>query len=121
MFDGAAIAMAEPPHEAAGFRLVENLLGLLLAGGLAPQDAAWGADILAALVTHSAIESSVRPGTDEELVDEVYTSCSALPPATYPLLTAHARQLVAGDRDQRFRFAVDVVLDGLLARTVRGR
>jgi hypothetical protein len=33
--------------------------------------------------------------------------------------TAHAAQLVAGDADERFRFAIDVVIDGVLGRATR--
>jgi hypothetical protein len=37
----------------------------------------------------------------------------------FPLITAHAAQLVAGDVDEQFRFAVDVVIDGVLRRASR--
>ncbi len=49
-------------------------------------------------------------------VDELYTTFAGLPPDRFPLLAAHAAQMVAGDSDERFRFAIDVVLDGVLAR-----
>jgi AcrR family transcriptional regulator len=57
----AATAMADPPTTEAALLLTENLLGILLAGSLDPQDAAWGADIFALLVTYAAIEDEVRP------------------------------------------------------------
>jgi Tetracyclin repressor-like, C-terminal domain len=100
-------------------RLVENLLGILLAGGLDPQDAAWAADIFSLLVTYAAIEHEARRAGDEELADEVHRTFAGLPPDRFPLLTAHATQLVAGTSDERFRYAVDVVTDGLLARAAR--
>lgn len=115
----AATAMADPPTTEAALRLTENLLGILLAGGLDPQDAAWGADIFALLVTYAAIEDDVRPAGHDELAAELYTTFAGLPPDRFPLIAAHAAQLVAGDSDERFRFAIDVVLDGMLARAGR--
>ena len=51
----AAMTLADPPTTEAVLLLTENLLGILLAGGLDPQDAAWACDILVSLVT------AVRP------------------------------------------------------------
>jgi AcrR family transcriptional regulator len=117
----AATAMAEPPATEAAHVLLENLLGILLAGGLAPQDAAWAADIFALLVTYAAIEDDVRRADPQELADGLYQTLSGLPPGRFPLITAHAAQLVAGDGNERFRFAVDVVIDGVTARAARRR
>ena len=52
----AAMTLAEPPTGAAVLGLTENLLGILLAGGLDPQPAAWACDIFATLVTAAARE-----------------------------------------------------------------
>jgi AcrR family transcriptional regulator len=115
----ATVSMADPPKTEPAMRLIENLLGILLAGGLDPQDAAWGADIFALLVTYAAIEDDVRRTHPDELVGELYKNFTALPPDRFPLITAYATQLVAGDSDERFRYAIDVVLDGMLARAAR--
>jgi len=115
----AATAMAHPPTTVAALLLQENLLAILLAGGLDPQDAAWGADIFAALVTYAAIEADVRRAGRQELAGELYQLFAGLPRDRFPLLTAHAAQLVAGHSDERFRYAIDVVLDGMLARAAR--
>jgi AcrR family transcriptional regulator len=115
----AATAMAEPPTSEAALLLLENLLGILLAGGIDPQDAAWAADILSQLVTYAAIEDDVRRADRQELGDELHKIFAGLPPDRFPLVAAHAAQLVAGDGDDRFRFAVDVVIDGVLARAAR--
>ena len=102
--------------------MTENLLGILLAGGLDPQDAAWACDILVLLVTGVASEDDVRRARgrsdDEdqrEQVDEIHKTFAGLPPDRFPLLAAHAAQMVAGDGDERFRFAIDVVVDGVVA------
>jgi hypothetical protein len=90
-----------------------------LAGELDPQDAAWAADIFATLVNHAAIEADARHADRQEQAGELYKNFTGLPPDRFPLITAHAAQLVAGDAEERFRVAVDVVTDGMLARSAR--
>ncbi len=115
----AATAMAHPPTTEAALGLLENLLGTLLAGGLDPQDAAWSADVFAGLATYAAIEDGARRADGQELAGELYKNFTGLPPDRFPLITAHAAQLTAGGSEERFRYAVDVVLDGMLARAAR--
>ena len=61
-------------------RLLENLLGILLAGGVDAQDAAWAADILAAQVTYAAIEAELRRPDPGALADEVAANSDYRPP-----------------------------------------
>jgi AcrR family transcriptional regulator len=123
----AALTLADPPTSETVLLLAENLLGILFAGGLDPQDAAWACDILILLVTAVASEDDARrargDGSDDDRqlhVDEVYDTLAGLPPDRFPLITAHAAQMVAGDGDERFRFAIDVVVDGVVARAACG-
>ncbi len=115
----AAAAMVDPPQTEVALRLLENLLGILLAGGLDAKDAAWAADILAAQVTYAAIEAEVRRIEPSALAAEITANFARLPADDFPLITAHAAQLVAGDAGERFRFAIDVVIDGVLGRASR--
>jgi len=122
----AAITLVNSPTTEAVLRLTENLLGILLAGGLDPQDAAWGCDIFVLLVTGAAREDHVRrpPGRSDDgdrrrQVDDLCKTFASLPPDRFPLIAAHAAQMVAGDGDERFRFAIDAVLDGLVVRAAR--
>jgi AcrR family transcriptional regulator len=115
----AAATMVNPPQTEVALRLLENLLGILLAGGLGAQDAAWAADILSAQVTYSAIEAELRRIDPSAMVAEITANFARLPAADFPLITAHAAELVAGDVGERFRFAIDVVIDGVLARSRR--
>ena len=118
----AAMTLADPPTTEAVLLLTENLMGILFAGGLDPQGAAWASDIFVSLVRAVASEDGVRrprSRSDDDRrkqVDEIYKTFAALPPDRFPLLTAHAAQMVAGDGDERFRFAIDVVIDGVIAR-----
>ena len=102
----------------------ENLLGILLAGGLHPRDAAWACDIFVSLVTAVASEDDVRwargrsdDRSPREHADERYRTFAGLPPDRFPLLATHAAQMVAGAGDERFRYAIDVVVDGVVARS----
>ncbi len=121
----AAITLAAPPTTEAVLLLTENLLGILLAGGLDPQGAAWACDIFVLLVTGAAREDEVRHArgrSDDdrrEQVDEIYNTFAGLPPDRFPLIVAHAAQMVAGNGDERLRFAIDVVIDGVFARAAR--
>ena len=78
------------------------------------------------LVTAVASEDDVRRArgrSDDddrrEQVDELFKTFAGLPPDRFPLIAAHAAQMVAGDGDERFRFAIDVVIDGVVARAAR--
>jgi len=122
----AAMTLADSPATEAVLLLTENLLGILLAGGLDPQDAAWACDIFVSLVTAAAREDDVRhprgrsdDDDRQDQVDKLYNTFAGLPPDRFPLLAAHAGQMVAGDGDERFRFAIDVVIDGVVARAAR--
>ena len=115
----AVTLMAAPPSSRASLVLVENMLGILLAAGVGRQDAAWAADIFAMLVSYAANEADARRADPGEQAAGLHQTFTALPPDQFPLVTASAAQLVAGDPDERFRYAVDVVVDGLLARSGR--
>jgi AcrR family transcriptional regulator len=122
----AAMTLADPPTTEAILLLAENLLGILLAGELDPQDAAWACDIFMMLAMAAAREADVRhpQGRDDdsdrrEVADELYKTFAGLPPDRFPLIAAHAAQMVAGVGDERFRFAIDVAIDGLVARAGR--
>ncbi len=55
-----------------------------------------------------------RVGPDGEL-----KTFAGSPPRRFSLLAAHAAQTIAGDSDE-FRLAIDVVIDGMLARAAEG-
>jgi uncharacterized membrane protein YphA (DoxX/SURF4 family) len=114
------MTLASPPTSEAVLLLIENMLGILLVGGLAPQDAAWACDIFVSLVRAVASEDDVRRARGRS-VDGLYETFAGLPPDRFPLISAHAAEMVAGDGEERFRFAVDIVVDGVLAKTARPR
>ena len=121
----AAMTLTDPPTTEAILRWVENLLGILLAGGFDPQDAAWTCDIFVSLVTALASEDDVRRASNRsdnerrEQADKLYETFAGLPPDRFPFIATHAAQMVAGDGDERFRYAIDVIVDGVVARAAR--
>jgi AcrR family transcriptional regulator len=121
----AAMTLVDPPTTEAILLLTENLLGILLAGGFDPQDAAWTCDILVLLVTAAAREDDVRrPGGSgddghNQQAEKIFSAFTSLPPEQFPLITTHAAQMVAGNGSERFRFAIDVVIDGVIARAAQ--
>jgi AcrR family transcriptional regulator len=76
-----------PPTSENSLAGAENLLAILLAGGIKPQDAAWACDILALIVTATATEADVRRAAAvesgdgrEDIVDRVRATFAGLPP-----------------------------------------
>ena len=124
----AASTLAEVPSSDPPFDFMENLLGLLLAGGVGRQDAAWGCDILSLITTATAIENDVRRDRGyltekhfDGMVRDLRARFSGLPADRFPLTVAFADEMVAGDGDDRFGFAIDALLDGMVARAGRAR
>lgn len=122
----AATTLPDPPPTETILLLTENLLGILLAGGIGPQDAAWACDVFTLLVIATTIEEDeVRAsgrrseGQRRGNVDDLYKTFTGLPPDRFPLIAAYAEQMVTGDGDERLRFAIDVVIDGVVARAAR--
>lgn len=122
----AEVAVANPPTGERSLRFAENLLALLRAGGIDDRDAAWACDILPLITTASAVENVVYQRRSAEEADEWEDTAArldqafdALPPDRFPNLTGLRAELTSGDGEARFGFAIDVFLDGLVARSQR--
>ena len=114
----AALAMA--PTDLEIVRVNEGMLAILLAGGIAPQDAAWAIDALFLYVASYCLESSIarqRAADDdtEWVLDrsELLRRFATLPAATFPNTTRYAAELTAGDSHDRFDFTLGLMVDGL--------
>jgi AcrR family transcriptional regulator len=124
-YPGLAAALPpEPPTTGNALAGAENLLAILLAGDIPPQDAAWALDILTLIVTATAAEADLRRAAgrtmdneDDDMVVQMRSTFAALPAERFPFLVRHATELTTGAGEDRFRFAVDTFLDGLVARS----
>lgn len=112
----ARMAMSTQPTGPNYLSLVEALLALLHEGGMTDRVAAWGVDLLLLYPTAVAVEHSApRPADELSTVDE---QVAAADPARYPHLTRLGTQLTSGKGSDRFGWAFDVLLDGMLAASL---
>lgn len=97
-------------------RILDALLGLLAEGGMERTTAAWAVDLLVLYVTGIAAEQSsgLDPGRKDGPLARALGAASA---EEHPHLSAAAGELLAGNGQERFHWAVDVMLDGMLARS----
>ncbi|WP_329318088.1 MULTISPECIES: TetR/AcrR family transcriptional regulator [unclassified Streptomyces] len=113
-------AIAAAPSHLETLRVAEGMLALLLAGGIAPQVAAWALDSLSLYVNAYSLEvslvnSRLGRGDDEWVVsrDELLRRFAALPDDTFPRTKRYAAELTAGSVHDRFDFTIGLMIDGL--------
>lgn len=115
----ARSAIALRPSGRNAMALFDRALGLLIEGGIAPDRAAWGVDLLLQFVTATAAEHSTpAPGdilaADEHARSESLTNAvrGASPEAT-PHLVAHRDAVLGGTPAQRVEWAVSALVAGI--------
>ncbi|MFN8675529.1 MAG: TetR/AcrR family transcriptional regulator C-terminal domain-containing protein [Thermomicrobiales bacterium] len=117
----ALVALGTIPTGRNAMSLQERVLGLLREGGLSDAASAWAVDLLALLVTASAVEESMfdvrmaEGEAQEEVLQRVNDAFAALPPEQFPLIAALRPMMLAGSGDERFRWWIEVILSGLAA------
>ncbi|GAA1658473.1 TetR/AcrR family transcriptional regulator [Actinoplanes couchii] len=113
----ARMALSTQPSGPHFTALVEALLKELHAGGASDRAAAWGVDLLLLGQTATAVEQSTpkpaRHATAD--VDAITATIAGVDPAAAPHITRLGAELVSGTPAERADFAVDVILDGILA------
>ncbi|WP_433663434.1 TetR/AcrR family transcriptional regulator [Nocardia sp. CA-128927] len=112
-------ALSASPNSLDTVRLGEGMLAILLAGGVAPQSAAWAVDAAVLYVNAYSFEASLRraPGTDTDgrILDraEHIARLEMLPTALFPNTVAYAQELTAGTGHERFDFTLELMFRGL--------
>lgn len=116
----ARSALVLRPTGSHTFGLYDRVLGLLLQGGITPDRAAWGVDLLLLYVTANAAEHSApvpgdiqAPADEEDGLNALVRALRAADPGAVPHLAAHATALVAGTPVERVAWALDVLLAGI--------
>lgn len=110
----AQMAMMQIPNGPNSLRIFETMLDLLMEGGVLAARAALAVDALLLHVTAIAAEHSNwrDKGNDLERAKRILDSLSA---EEFPLLHAAREQFFTGSPKSRFYWALDVIIDGILA------
>jgi AcrR family transcriptional regulator len=117
----ARAAMGQVPLGERALLSTERMLGILKAGNLPDQAAAWAVDLIPLYVTATAFEETVKGGaatwTQEDIegfVAYLRGFFESLPADRFPLTVALAGALTAGaSSDERFEFGITVITAGL--------
>jgi len=110
----AMSTIATGPH---ALRMWEVLLGLLQEGGVDAARLVWGADMLLLYVTAVAAERSNWRATGQDF-GRVKRALASVSAEQYPLVSALFKSGAfagGGDGESRFRWALDVIIDGIKA------
>lgn len=113
-------ALAIVPTNLETLRVSEGMLAILLAGGVAPQAAAWAMDALVLYTNAYCLETYLvnrQPDhTKGEWIvsrDDLLLRFAALPAESFPQTRRYATELTAGTGHERFDFTITLMLDGL--------
>ncbi|MCS0605802.1 TetR/AcrR family transcriptional regulator [Streptomyces sp. LP11] len=114
----ARSALTARPSGPNYLRLVETLLGLLDAGGVPREQAAWGVDLLLQHATATAAEHAGEESPDEwQAVTRALREASA---ETHPHIAAGAGALLSGTPEARLSWAFRALLGGIERTAVPG-
>lgn len=116
----AAMVQAGPPRQPNELAITERLLRELSTAGLDPPAAALAYHALIELTVGSAALDAAVAAMDEPARSATYAAWrrayGALDPGRYPASVTVAAHLYAGGADERFRYALDRLLDGIVRR-----
>src|SRR4051794_23391304 len=112
----ARMAVSTRPDGPHYLAMVEAILALLVEAGATDRAAAWGVDLLMLYPTAVAAEhnTSARPDPAAEL-SELAGRIAAVDPARHPTIARLGPALISGTPVERFDWALDVLLAGILA------
>ena len=112
-------ALAVVPTNLEAMRVSEGMLGIVLAGGVDPQTAAWAIDALTLYVNAYCLETSLRgsqvAGGNDASRDDILRRFGELPDA-FPHTKRYAAELTSGAGHDRFDFTISLIIDGLAHR-----
>ncbi|MFJ8039681.1 TetR/AcrR family transcriptional regulator C-terminal domain-containing protein [Kitasatospora sp. NPDC096147] len=118
--DAAKVVAGRLAPGPALLRLMDDQLGRLRAAGFSDPDAAMVNYLLGAFVQGFVLQeqgplsaSEAMGASRREAADAAGAQLAALPPETFPHLTALAGELTGPAMDERFAFGLERLLDGL--------
>jgi AcrR family transcriptional regulator len=117
--DAAQLSLGRIPAGPNSLPALERNLAVLAASALPPRVIAYAADMLALFVGAFAYEESI--GSDDQASPEqIGAYWASLPPEQFPVITRLAGDLTAGGADERFEFAIELLVRGLEAMADSG-
>ncbi len=115
--DAAQLSMGRIPSGPNSLPMMERTLALLASAALPPRVISYAADMFALYVGAFAYEESMPPPDTEQMG----ALLKSLSPEQFPLMSGLADDLMAGDADERFEWALDLLIAGLEAMALRER
>ena len=94
-------------------RIMDSMLGLLEEAGVDRQRAAWAVDLLNLYITAIAAEQNHRKAHSDAL-GQFIRVLGAVAPQDFPRIHASRESLMTGGGLERFHWAIDVILHGVL-------
>lgn len=94
-------------------RIAEWLLAVLRGAGIPARPAAWFGDLMALIGAAQSVEDYLATRGDDPVIAAMGDYLAALPPERFPNLTAAASEMAAGNPDERFEFALELLLRGM--------
>jgi AcrR family transcriptional regulator len=116
--DSAQLSLGRVPTGPNSLPVLERTLSLLVAAKLPPKAISYAADMFALYVGAFAYEESLQSDLDPQAFGAYLKS---LPPEDFPALSGLADELVEGGPDERFEWALDLLVLGLEAMALRER
>jgi AcrR family transcriptional regulator len=118
--DAAQLSLGRIPSGPNALPILERNLAVLAASKLPPRVISYAADMFALYVGAFAYEESLRT-SDAATPEQIGAYWASLPPEQFPTLTRLSNDLVAGDSDARFEFAIELLVRGLEAMGASGQ
>lgn len=116
----ALVALGGVPTGRNTLLILDRVIALLKEAELDDATISWAVDLLHLYITATAAEQSVHHDkaalgqTEAGHLQHAGERFAALPADRYPMIVAMRDQLVAGNGDQRARWALKVLLNGIL-------
>ncbi len=114
--DAAQLSLGRIPAGPNSLPVLERSLAVLQAAGLPARVISYASDMFALYVGGFAFEESMPHVGDAAQLGAYFAS---LPPERFPTLVALASDLAEGDADERFEFALELLVSGLEAMARR--
>jgi AcrR family transcriptional regulator len=117
----ALVALGGVPTGLNALLILDRVIALLKEAGLDDATISWAVDLLHLYVTATAAEQSAYNDkealgqTEADNLQNADEHFASLPADRYPMIVAMREQLLAGSGDQRARWALKVLLNGILS------